>query len=152
MTLRDPDSPKSSCLLHPRQRHHQSDGLEAQKTWNTEDMEGQKTWGAEDLRVQRTLGYRKPKERFLTQIPQYPGRKVLSRCKGDTAEPRPGCRAGEQGQHSLSFNHVRASYGGRLVTSWQTGSREQSSSHPRGQEPHCTSSRKWPPRICSHFF
>jgi hypothetical protein len=105
--------------------------------WGTEGLKYRGHERTEDLGVQRTLRHRKPKESLLIQYLQ---RKIVLGCKGDTTELRPGCRAGEQVQHSL--NHVRASQG---FTSGQMGSREQSSSHPRGQESHWGSSKKCPP-------
>lgn len=95
-TLREKESPESHDLLHPRERHHPSDGLREQRTWDTEDLEGQKTRKTRGLEAQRTLGHKKPKERPLTRVPQYPWRKRISRHKDDMAKLRHGCKVGEQ--------------------------------------------------------
>lgn len=105
----------------------------------------QKTWKDRGPEVQRTLEHREPKERLLTQVPQYPQRKIISRYKGDTAHLRPGCRLGSKCGILSSSATLEHHNGGRLFTSWQMGSREQSCSQPRGQESHWGSSRKCPP-------
>lgn len=114
----------------------QAKALPARWPWSTEDLKYRRHGRIEDLGVQRTLEHREPKERLLTQVPQYPQRKIISRYKGDTAHLRPGCRLGSKCGILSSSATLEHHNGGRLFTSWQMGSREQSCSQPRGQESH----------------